>query len=145
MNPIMSHYPISPTPQSTNLFRNRLSEVGKSFAALELCVLDDTCKHFLLALLHRPLMYTRGEHTGISIAGEVSSPSDESVALVLARSNRVRADGAHNAGVAKGRLGRDNRVGDEVVDALYVYIALAHACMISNPACKQCKKCKKKR
>lgn len=43
------------------------------------------------------------------------------MALVLPRSNRVRADGAHNAGVAKSRLGRDNRVGDEVVDALRIH------------------------
>jgi hypothetical protein len=41
------------------------------------------------------------------------------VSLVLAGRDRVRADGAHDASVAQGGLARDDRVGDEMVDALF--------------------------
>ena len=58
------------------------------------------------------------ERTGISVAGEVAGPSDESVALVLARRDGIGADGADDAGVAEGGLRGDDRVGDVVVDAL---------------------------
>lgn len=35
--------------------------------------------------------------TGIGVTGEVASPLDESAALVLARSDRIAADGADDA------------------------------------------------
>ena len=56
--------------------------------------------------------------TGIGIAGEVASPGDEGLALVLAGGDGVGADGGDDRGVAQLRLGRDDGVGDEVVDAL---------------------------
>lgn len=37
---------------------------------------------------------------------------------MLARRDRVCADGAHDTGVAESGLGGDNRVGNEVIDAL---------------------------
>lgn len=37
---------------------------------------------------------------------------------MLAGGNGVCADGGHNGGIAQLRLGRDNRVGNVVVDAL---------------------------
>jgi hypothetical protein len=57
-------------------------------------------------------------HTGIGIAGEVASPGDEGLALVLAGGDGVCADGGDDGSVAQLRLGRDDGVGDEVVDAL---------------------------
>lgn len=58
------------------------------------------------------------ERTGISVGGEVSGPGDEGLALVLAGGDGVCADGAHDGGVGEGGLRGDDRVGDEVVDAL---------------------------
>lgn len=58
--------------------------------------------------------------TGIRITREVASPLHESTALLLARSDRVAADGAEGARVAELRLGRDDRVSDVVVDGLFV-------------------------
>lgn len=63
--------------------------------------------------------------TSISIAREVAGPLDESAGLVFTTGDGVAADGADNAGIAHGRLGGDDRVGDVVVDRLlYVSIAL---------------------
>lgn len=56
--------------------------------------------------------------TSISIAGEVASPSNKRVALVLARRDRVETHSADDRGVAQSGLGIDNRIGDVVVDAL---------------------------
>ena len=56
--------------------------------------------------------------TSIGVGGEVASPSDEGLTLVLAGGNGVCADGRDNGGVAQLGLSRDNRVGNVVVDAL---------------------------
>jgi hypothetical protein len=63
-------------------------------------------------------MKAEGWLTRISIAGEVASPCNECMALVLSRGDRVGTDCADNGGVAQRGGGRDNRVGDEVIDAL---------------------------
>jgi hypothetical protein len=57
--------------------------------------------------------------TGIGIRGEVASPGDEGLALVLAGGDGVGADGGDDGGVAQLGLSRDDRVGDVVVDALW--------------------------
>jgi hypothetical protein len=56
--------------------------------------------------------------TSIGIAGEVASPGDEGLALVRTRGDGVCADGRDDGRVRQLRLGGDDAVGDEVVDAL---------------------------
>lgn len=56
--------------------------------------------------------------TSVGIGREVASPSDEGLALVLARGDGICADGRDDGGVAQLGLSRDDGVGDVVVDAL---------------------------
>lgn len=77
-----------------------LGQVGESLTTLELRILNDA---------------------SVGIAREVASPLDESATLSLARGDWVQTNGADNAGVAELRLGRDDGVGDVVVDRLFVY------------------------
>lgn len=81
------------------LLRSYLGQVGESLTTLELSILYDT---------------------SVCIAGEVASPLHKRAALGLARRDRVEADSADDAGVAELRLGRDDRVGDVVVNRLFV-------------------------
>ena len=60
-----------------------------------------------------------GIRTSIGIAGKVSGPGDVGVALVRSRGDGVDSQGADNRGVAQGGLGRDDAVGDVVVDGLF--------------------------
>jgi hypothetical protein len=56
--------------------------------------------------------------TSIGIAREVAGPGDVSVALVLARGDGIDANRGDGGRVRELRLGRDDAVGDVVVDAL---------------------------
>jgi hypothetical protein len=71
-------------------------------------------------------MRERRARTSISIAGEIARPLNERLSRVVAGCDREEADGAHDAGVAELRLGRDDGVGYVVVDRLsFVSIRLA--------------------
>ena len=54
------------------------------------------------------------------------------MALVLARGDGVQADGADDRGVGEGGLGRDDGVGDEVVDALEFTLAWSSSLRFVN-------------
>ena len=56
--------------------------------------------------------------TRVCVAGEVARPLNKRMSLVLARCDREAADGAYDRGVTELRLGRDNRIGDIVVNRL---------------------------
>lgn len=53
----------------------------------------------------------------------MASPLDEGLTLVVARRDGEQADGAQHRGVGELGLGGDDRVGDEVVDGLFVVLA----------------------
>ena len=57
-----------------------------------------------------------GQHAGISIAREVSSPLDERAALGITASDGVATDSADDAGVRELWLCCDDAVGDVVVE-----------------------------
>lgn len=79
------------------LSSNLLSQVGKSLLAFVPAVLNDI---------------------SACVRGEVAGPCDVGVAGVLARCYWVAANGRDDGGVREGRLGRDDAVGDVVVDGL---------------------------
>jgi hypothetical protein len=56
--------------------------------------------------------------TRVGIAREVATPGDKGVACVVARCDGVGSDGAHDRRVAKSGLGRDDAVGNVVVNGL---------------------------
>lgn len=78
------------------------------------------------------LFSIRSHLTSISIAGEVTGPGDEGVSLMLTGGNRVDSDGAHNGCVAKFRLGRDDTIGDVVINGLSKVIISA-SCNLTPP------------
>jgi hypothetical protein len=68
----------------------------------------------------------KGARTSIGITGEIARPLNECLSLVVAGRDREESNGAHDAGVAELRLGRDDGVGYVVVDRLsFVSIRLA--------------------
>lgn len=73
----------------------------------------------------RPNISNSFIHTGkevltrISITREVARPSHKRVTLMLTRRDRVKTDSADDGRVAEGGLGRDDGIGDVVVDALW--------------------------
>jgi hypothetical protein len=112
-----------------------LGEVCKSLTALELGILDHACPWSVKC---RSLKGTV-RRTSISIAGEVASPGDEGLAFVLSRGDGVCADGRDDGRVGQLRLGRDDAVGDEVVDALNHGSALVHTRSAMHPTeCSSC-------
>jgi hypothetical protein len=78
--------------------------------------------------------------TSIGIAGEVAGPGNEGLALVLAGGDRVCADGGDDGSVAQLRLGRDDGVGDEVVDALPSMLAFCFGDR-QGPRLTECSSC----
>lgn len=56
--------------------------------------------------------------TRVSIARKVAGPFDKGAARELTRSHWVAPDSAQHAGIGDLRLGRDDAVGDVVVDSL---------------------------
>lgn len=68
-------------------------------------------------------------HTSISIARKMAGPLHVRVTFVLAGGDGEAADGREDGGVAEGRLGGDDAVGDVVFDGL----EMISAPMISAP------------
>lgn len=95
------------------LLRSSLGQVGKCFTPLPACVLD---------------------YSSISIAGEVTSPLNESGTLELAAGNGVETDGGEDTRVAELRLRGDDRVSDVVADGRVLLILdLKHGIVLECP------------
>lgn len=73
-------------------------------------------------------------HTSISIAAKVPGPLHERATLKLSTRDRKAPDGAQHTCVAQLRLGRDDRVGDGVVDrAVLLLLDLQHCAVLERP------------
>lgn len=54
--------------------------------------------------------------------------------LMLSGRNGIEADSADNAGIAESRLGRDNAIGDEVVEAgMLLLLHIQHGTILKGP------------
>lgn len=85
-------------PRRLSLFlRGNFGQVGESFAALELSVLNYAC---------------------VSIAREISTPFDESTAFQVTARDAIATNRAQDRGVGELWLGCNDAVGDVVVDCL---------------------------
>ena len=80
-----------------------------------------------LGSVYEPLIavdwVTTTQLTSISIAGEVARPLDKRAALEFARGDGKQADRGQDRGVTKLGLGRNDAVGNVVVDSLHVVSA----------------------
>jgi hypothetical protein len=139
-----------PGTRALNLhLHSNLGQIRQGIPALELGILDDSytlgqqgSKYTSLSLEdnsneEKNKIKRRVEKkrlTGIGVAGEVAGPLDKGAALELARGDGVAADGAHNAGVGKLGLGRDDAVRDVVVDgAVLLLLDLELGAILERP------------
>ena len=91
--------------------RDSICKIGQRFAAFELSILNYA---FILSV---PLFGDELQiRTRVSIARKVAGPCNEGLSLMLARGNRVNANGRYNGRVRQLGLGGDDTICDVMID-----------------------------